>query len=327
MGHIYTNNDMIYQFIYSFHMPLFFVLSGVFFRNQYTVKELIRKRIPTLIIPYLFFYILTFLYWVLIERYLRTNSGGVEAEWWKPILGLFYESPYWNFFAHNNPLWFVPALISTEILACSFSKYNFKFRCLIGIICIGLSFIFSYFNLLLPFGLIMACYCFLFHCISSKVHLLYKLTSKSKSYIFIILLIIYCIYICYYGYVPSTIFYPQPDTAIIFYFIAIYTILLLLLFALLFQKIYANNIIGKIISFFGSNTLLILCIHDPLKRIIIFLYSKITTCTINDVRHDILNSLICLVIICIILIPIIILYNKVIKPFLNKISFYVINHY
>lgn len=34
-GHIYTRNDAIYQFVYSFHVPLFFVLSGVFFKpNQ-----------------------------------------------------------------------------------------------------------------------------------------------------------------------------------------------------------------------------------------------------------------------------------------------------
>lgn len=120
LGHVLNDNKHpVSHFIYSFHMPLFFALSGVFFvyKKEIQLKELIRKRWKSMLKPYLFFYIITFFYWALVERNLRAEAGGVEAEWYNPILGLFWQGMDWNLFAHNNPIWFIPCLMSVNILA------------------------------------------------------------------------------------------------------------------------------------------------------------------------------------------------------------------
>lgn len=321
-GHVYTENNWLYQFIYSFHMPLFFLLSGIFFKANKSINNLYIKRTRTLILPYLFFYIATYLYWIFVERNIRTNAGGVDADWWKPILGLIYESPYWNLFAHNNPLWFVPALLSVETFAYLTSKYDSKSKFYLGIAGIFLSILFAKLHLYLPFGIIMALYCYLFHYLGQKIHILNRLSYKQNLLSFIILLIFYCIYIYKFGYVPSTIFAPQIETAIAFYLIATYTITLLLLLAKLIRPILKISFIYKITFFLGSNTLIILCIHDPLKRVIIYLYSKITQFTIYDIRHDMIDSFFCSIIILLCLIPIIYFYNKYIKSYLYKIADY-----
>ncbi len=89
--------------IYSFHMPLFFFLSGMLFRNSPPVT-LARKKFKTLIIPYVMASLLTAcLYGVASgavltpDFYLSIPPGIFRAQ--SPD-GLFW----------NSPLWFLPAL-------------------------------------------------------------------------------------------------------------------------------------------------------------------------------------------------------------------------
>ena len=87
LGHIYQKNDMLYHWIYSFHVPLFFFLSGIFFVKADNFRVFIIKRWNTLILPYFVFYFITFAYWALVERNMRAEAGGVVAEWWRPVGG------------------------------------------------------------------------------------------------------------------------------------------------------------------------------------------------------------------------------------------------
>lgn len=54
------NNLHLFTWIYSFHMPLFFFLSGLTYRYK-PAKEVIRSRIKSLGIPYILFSNLTIL--------------------------------------------------------------------------------------------------------------------------------------------------------------------------------------------------------------------------------------------------------------------------
>jgi len=53
VGHVYSG--MTHRLIYVFHMPLFFLVSGYFFRASPTMKECARKMTTRLLIPYLSF--------------------------------------------------------------------------------------------------------------------------------------------------------------------------------------------------------------------------------------------------------------------------------
>ena len=51
-GHM--GNETINRFVFSFHMPLFFVISGYFISERLCSSELLKKRIKQLIPPYIF---------------------------------------------------------------------------------------------------------------------------------------------------------------------------------------------------------------------------------------------------------------------------------
>ena len=56
LTHCYIPETLLKHYLYSFHMPLFFILSGYFHKVDIQMN-IIKKRFRTLIIPYVFFYI------------------------------------------------------------------------------------------------------------------------------------------------------------------------------------------------------------------------------------------------------------------------------
>ena len=69
-------------YIFGFHMPLFFFLSGVVFNyEKYTIKSFSKSRFNGLIISYIFFYLITYVYWLFIER----NVRQLDVTWWRTV--------------------------------------------------------------------------------------------------------------------------------------------------------------------------------------------------------------------------------------------------
>lgn len=48
------------RFIFCFHMPIFFCLSGLFFKPYTCYKEFLRRKVNTLLVPFVFFYIISY---------------------------------------------------------------------------------------------------------------------------------------------------------------------------------------------------------------------------------------------------------------------------
>lgn len=112
LGHVTKNEDTV-KLIYSFHMPLFFFLSGYLFdRNQYDIRTFVTRKAKNLLIPYLFFYLLTLTLYYLVE--VRVQSG--DPFTWRLLIPLVWGSNVNGLMAHNIVLWFLPALFSTEVL-------------------------------------------------------------------------------------------------------------------------------------------------------------------------------------------------------------------
>ena len=117
-GHV-THNIALREYIWSFHMPLFFFISGYLFNPTEGLKTHIKKRIKSIIIPYIIFYVVTYCYWALFERHFR---GGVYSLLHQ-LIGLPYGtySVYMNF---NGALWFLPCLFTTDIFFSVVRKYT-----------------------------------------------------------------------------------------------------------------------------------------------------------------------------------------------------------
>lgn len=122
LGHT-LRTDLSLVYIYGFHMPLFFFLSGlVCNEKKYNWNTFLRSRFNTLIIPYVVFYLLTWLYWLFVERSFRP----IELEWWEPLLGMLYGAQWHGLMDHNGILWFLPCLFMTEVLFYAVSRLDKK---------------------------------------------------------------------------------------------------------------------------------------------------------------------------------------------------------
>lgn len=95
------------SFIYVFHIPVFFFMSGAIFSfEKYPIYKLFLKRkINQLLIPYLLINLLTYLFWFLIGRELGRDVD-LDLNPLKPLLGICSGIPYDHFLEHNIPLWF-----------------------------------------------------------------------------------------------------------------------------------------------------------------------------------------------------------------------------
>lgn len=96
--------EPISKYIWSFHMPFFFFVSGMFYSpNKYAkFKILLKRRVGTLIIPYIFFSVIVML-------------GYFKTIYWRPEELIFG----WYGYA----LWFIPVLFVAELMLYPFAKY------------------------------------------------------------------------------------------------------------------------------------------------------------------------------------------------------------
>lgn len=118
--HFNLNSDAARQFIWIFHMPVFFLISGYFDKGLPFSKVLMIKNIKALIIPYFFFSILNIsICW--ISPYLHPESyhnGTILQSFGKAILGMFLMEDLVRPYAFMPFLagWFLIALFQIKIL-------------------------------------------------------------------------------------------------------------------------------------------------------------------------------------------------------------------
>jgi acyltransferase len=104
------SSEIIY--IYSFHMPLFFFISGLTLnpkKNQGWKKFLTRK-ISTLLIPYFFFSLLGYGLFLMTDYPNFSFSSFANA-----LYRIIYADTDLLAFAYDGPLWFLPCLFLTEV--------------------------------------------------------------------------------------------------------------------------------------------------------------------------------------------------------------------
>ncbi|WP_418223583.1 acyltransferase family protein [Clostridium isatidis] len=106
--------DDIRKYIYTFHLPLFFCISGYLFstKKYNTFAQFLKSKSKTLLIPYLVFSLFNYLFYLLFSRFANT----VAENPLKPLLGIFVGVRGTEWTICNGTLWFVLALFISEIL-------------------------------------------------------------------------------------------------------------------------------------------------------------------------------------------------------------------
>ena len=105
LGHILSKSQGLCWFIYSFHMPLFLIMSGFFEKEQDNFKTYLLKTTKRLYLPYLAYVVLDYiLYYFFYDRSLK-NALILGA---RAAIGMEI--------AINLPIWFLFALFVVKII-------------------------------------------------------------------------------------------------------------------------------------------------------------------------------------------------------------------
>ncbi len=187
-GHIPQEPSSFPQsYIVTFHMPLFFFISGYLTKKEYFSTATLKKYWHTLIIPYFCYNIIFYPYWII-----RHMIDAPQAGWYdfvKPLIGtilLQCESPYYE--SLNGVTWFIVSLLGYKIILslCNKYKYGSLFMTLLAFLT-AITYVFNEFYLYtkeLPHIGFMKCFSFFYlgHLFKQKDIISVKPNTKDWYY-------------------------------------------------------------------------------------------------------------------------------------------------
>ena len=254
-------------YLESFRMPLFFLISGMFFKTYDSFGIFMRRKFDTIIVPFLFFYLL---FSVIVPNVLHM-CGYAELRQssklgWYSIFNCIFEKTY-----SNSPVWFLLALFwlnlmfyginyISRIISLSYSSYIMLVICsVLGIVgfMLGVNNIFIWANI--DNALTVLPYFYLGFIVNKHTQLIKNPPKNLYLFIFIIFSIV-CIYILSPG-----IGYKQNRFPI-HSFIPLYLCGIVGTFMMLSISKIINK--SRMLSFYGENTLAILCLQMPVIQVV-----------------------------------------------------------
>jgi Fucose 4-O-acetylase and related acetyltransferases len=134
-GHSISCPDFLIDYLFSFHVPLFFFIAGMNF-NSLLLEDFnifLKKRVKRLLIPYIFFNMLSYGFWILRIKFFDTPQ---EVPVLRPLLGILYGNGHNKWLVHNEPLWFLICLFTTQLLLFLILKFFKTNKKIIIILCI-----------------------------------------------------------------------------------------------------------------------------------------------------------------------------------------------
>lgn len=297
IGHTSQNNCLV-DWIYTFHMPMFFSLSGYLWNRlacePVTFKEFAIKRIKKILWPFVLFRILLIMYWIVLESHFRPLDLG--------------------------PIWFLIVLFVVELVA--FLILNNRqdevwINIMVLVMAIGLLVLWK---VILPDSEVMAwglrsVNAFIWYVsgqfvgsISKKIK---KMFGKIIRCIVLWILFTVSVIVCVFNGNVSMWSNDFGNTAL--YIIG--NIVGTLFVALLCKWFWRKN---DVIEFFGQNTIIILATHEPIKRVILKVAEIISgkfnfDVIIEEIQKNILTSLTVAFIVLMIDVLVILVFRKIKK--------------
>lgn len=258
VGHLSITPEYLVNEIYTFHIPLFFFLSGFVLNvNKFPrFFDFLKDKFKKIIIPYFWLSILTWL-WIYCTQYLMTHKE------WQPLnkfIGIFLccrDTPYYL------SLWFLMSLFFAQLLfyivykMCTSQMNLFLFLCISFIVgyCISLNYQPGYFWALdtVPIATF-------FLGIGYLVKTNYSILTKflKRVYLFVIVpLNIWLGYLNYTQFNRSDLFYQNLGQPHYYLLSAIFGIWATLIIS---QSIHSHSIF----KYIGNNSLIFYAFHRPI---------------------------------------------------------------
>ncbi|MGB9132259.1 MAG: acyltransferase family protein [Methanosarcina sp.] len=269
-------------YIFSFHMPLFFFISGfVFDFGKYaeSASNFVKGRFKSLIVPYFCFAVITCLFYFLLDELYTPGVRSIE----------FFENSMFHGISHilvgfgpaisyNPPLWFLTCLFITELLFYGLAKkyYGESRRLVLWITVSGIiGYLYSvYVSFRIPWNVDVALAAIVFYgagnlfrrFVETKKDLgITEKFSRVENFIFVPFILLNLLYLGYLLKFPTE---DKINMNVLQYggFVSFY----LLAFSGIFTYVYLFKKIGssKVLEYYGRNSLIILALHFPLKDVL-----------------------------------------------------------
>lgn len=239
--------------LFLFHMPLFFILSGYFFKDEgLTFIEVLKKRIQSYIIPYFIFLIIILTLFILL--YVSIGYGD------RIYLSLgIITHPYGVVVA----LWFLLSLFEVHIMYYFITKYIHKdwIKFILGLLCLITSHLIYEGNINIPFYIGSSLSMIIYFHLGYLIHK-YRILNSSR---YCVLIFIFCL-LFYIGGILANI---ETDIMLnkvqgnlcIAFLAAIGGSYIILYISFLLKEYNKIPIINSILSYLGQNTLIIFSMH------------------------------------------------------------------
>ncbi len=262
VGHlntIFTISSGLNQYIYSFHMPIFFFISGYLFNFKKYInleKVYFIKRSSSLIIPYFFFSIVAYLFYIAMDCLYQPQIQNVEVFGKGLLFNLYAVICSASGYLIDTPLWFLPCLLITEILFFISRKYfkqDYKLFALVIIFSL-IGFLYNiYIPLRMPWGIDIALTGIVFYSAGYFFRRKCENVFFGKSYIFIFFLFLI--------HIISSFTNPRVDMYKLIY--NSYSLFYLSAFSGILVYVYIFKMVrpSKTLQFYGKNSLIILGLH------------------------------------------------------------------
>ncbi len=161
---IYGHNyPFMESYIYGFHMPLFFFISGMFHPKIMDYNSII-KRVKSILVPYFIWALLLYSFWYFLGRHYG-NSINYGLDPVINFIGVFYAQGGIQFMDWGIPLWFLPCLFLSFLLFGFINKIkNVFIKYSVLVFLIGFGFIYPHnFEFKLPWSFDVACVSLIFY--------------------------------------------------------------------------------------------------------------------------------------------------------------------
>jgi fucose 4-O-acetylase-like acetyltransferase len=114
-------------YVYSFHVPLFFFIAGIFHPKKVDVKGVL-KRAKTVLLPYFIWASLLFLFWLFLGRKYG-NSASENLSVIDNLIGIFYAQGGQQYMDWGIPMWFLPCIFVMFVVFTIVRKIKNEILC------------------------------------------------------------------------------------------------------------------------------------------------------------------------------------------------------
>ena len=120
LGHVIPNS-FVYSLLYAFHVPLFFMLSGLTYHYKTDKRRFWLDKVRRILVPYVIFSLISILLYRLTAP--LTGTPAAETHILPNVLGMAYGNTNTGWMAWNRPLWFLPCLFAVLALVDLFETW------------------------------------------------------------------------------------------------------------------------------------------------------------------------------------------------------------